>query len=95
MSKFFKALEHAERNNTEQVPRAPVEVVSQRPSVLTRWPEQTKERPPVFTAPPPGAPSLVAEPGQPPAESPRPVFEPPRPSSSRHDSIPSCSTGIW
>jgi len=50
MSKFFKALEHAERDITEQVPRAPVEAMNQRPSVMTRWPEQTKERPPVFSA---------------------------------------------
>ena len=50
MSKFFKTLEHAERDITEQVPRAPVEAVSQRPSLMTRWPEQTKERPPVFSA---------------------------------------------
>ena len=71
MSKFFKALEQAERDNVEQVSQAPVEVVSQRPSVMT---------PPVVTAPPPPrAPSPVDEPPAPPAESPRPVFEAPRP----------------
>jgi capsular exopolysaccharide synthesis family protein len=72
MSKFFKALEQAERDGAEQVPQAPVEAVSQRPSVMTRWPEPPKEEPP-------RAPSPVDEPTTPPAESPRPVFEPPRP----------------
>jgi capsular exopolysaccharide synthesis family protein len=72
MSKFFKALEQAERDGAEQVPQAPVEAVSQRPSVMTRWPEPAKEEPP-------RAPSPVDEPTTPPAESPRPVFEPPRP----------------
>ena len=72
MSKFFKALEQAERDGADQVPQAPVEAVSQRPSVMTRWPEPAREEPP-------RAPSPVDEPTTPPAESPRPVFEPPRP----------------
>jgi protein-tyrosine kinase len=78
MSKFFKALEQAERDGAEQVPDAPVETVRQRPSVLTR-PEPPKEQPAVVTAPPPPAPSPVAEPPEAPVESPRPVFDPPRP----------------
>src|SRR5438105_6054195 len=72
MSKFFKALEQAERDGEEQVSQAPVEAVSQRPSLMTRWPEPAREEPP-------RAPSPVAEPTPPPAKSPRPVFEPPRP----------------
>ena len=79
MSKFFKALEQAERDNVQEAPQAPAEAVSERPSVMTRWPEPAREQPPVFTAPTPRAPTLVAEPPRSSAESTRSVFEAPRP----------------
>lgn len=96
MSKFFKALEQAERDSAQQEsPAAPqaaaeavAETVSERPSVISRWPEPENEQPPVFTPPAPRAvsqvidpprPGPVFEPPRPSVEAPRPVFEAPRP----------------
>ena len=83
MSKFFKALEQAERDNAQQespaAPQATAEAVaeteSERPPVVTRWPEPENEQPPVFTPPVTRTVSQVIDPPRP-----GPVFEPPRPS---------------
>ena len=87
MSKFFKALEQAERDNaqqespaapqatTEAVAEAAAETVSERAPVVTRWPEPEKEQPPVFTPPTPRAVSQVIDPPRP-----GPIFDSPRPS---------------
>jgi len=88
MSKFFKALEQAERDNAQQEsPAAPqataeavAETVSERPPVVTRWPDPEKEQPPVFTPPTPRTVSQVIDPPRPVVDAPGPVFEPPRPS---------------
>jgi protein-tyrosine kinase len=92
MSKFFKALEQAERDSAQQespeAPQAPAEAVaeataetvSERAPVVTRWPEPEKEQPPVFTPPTPRAVSQVIDPPRPVVDAPSPVFEPPRPS---------------
>jgi Mrp family chromosome partitioning ATPase len=76
MSKFFKALDQAERDNTQQespsTPEATAEAaVSERPSLLTRRPEPDKEQPPAFRAPP----------SPPSVEAPRPFVKTPRPSA--------------
>ncbi len=92
MSKFFKALEQAERDNAQQespaapqataeaVAEAAADPVSERPPVISRWPEPEKEQPPVFTPPAPRAVSQVIDPPRPVVDAPGPVFEPPRPS---------------
>ena len=92
MSKFFKALEQAERDNTQPESPAPpqaaaeavaepaAETVSERSPVATRWPEPEKEQPPVFTPPAPRTVHQVIDPPRPAVEAPGPVFEPPRPS---------------
>ena len=96
MSKFFKALEQAERDNAQQespaAPQATAEAVaeteSERPPVVTRWPEPENEQPPVFTPPvtrtvsqviDPPRPGPVFEPPRPSVDTPRSVFEAPRP----------------
>jgi protein-tyrosine kinase len=73
VSKFFKALERAERDNTDEALQAPVEAGEQAP-VVPRWPEPDKERPSVFTPP---APPRTAVP-----EPPRPAVGPVRPAVS-------------
>jgi hypothetical protein len=73
VSKFFKALEQAERDNTDETRQAPMEAGEQAP-VVPRWPEPDKERPSVFTPP---APSRTAVP-----EPPRPAVGPVRPAVS-------------
>jgi len=94
MSKFFKALEQAERDNAQPesspapqatTAEAPAEPVNERPPVISRWPEPESERPPVFTPPTPRAGLQVIDPPRPaedtprpPAEAPRPFTEPPR-----------------
>jgi protein-tyrosine kinase len=90
MSKFFKALERAERDNAEQVARAPVEVVNQRASDLTAAPPPRASPPvagpPATTETPVEAsrsvfelPCPVLDPPRPIPEAPRPVFTPPQP----------------
>ena len=73
MSKFFKALEQAERDNAQREPLiapetegeravAP-EAAAERASVVPQWPEPDKEQAPVFTPPaPPRAPRSVISP---------------------------------
>ena len=92
MSKFFKALEQAERDNAQQESPAPpqataeavaeaaADTVSERSPVISRWPEPEKEQPPVFTPPAPRAVSQAIDPPRPVVDAPGPVFEPPRPS---------------
>jgi protein-tyrosine kinase len=82
MSKFFKALEQAERDNAQRAPLAPAEPVSERASAVPRWPEPGREQPPVFSPPPPRP---TVEPPRAPVESPRlpvgaplPAFDTPR-----------------
>jgi len=95
MSKFFKALEQAERDNAQPesspapqatTAEAPAETATERPQVISRWPDPESERPPVFTPPAPRAghqvidpPRPAADPPRPPVEAPRPFTEPPRP----------------
>jgi protein-tyrosine kinase len=74
MSKFFKALEQAERDSTRREPLISAKAVSERATVVPHWPEPADEQPPVFTPPPPPRsvvePAQVAvEPSQPPVES--------------------------
>ena len=88
MSKFFKALEQAERDNAQpESPAAPqataeavAETVSERPPVVPRWPEPDQEQPPVFTPPVPRAASQVVDAPRPTVDAPGPVLDPPRPS---------------
>lgn len=84
MSKFFKALEQAERDNAQHespsVPQATAEAVAERPPVIARWPEPENEQPPVFTPPPPRPVNQVIDPPRPAVDAPAPVFDPPRPS---------------
>jgi capsular exopolysaccharide synthesis family protein len=85
MSKFFKALEQAERDNAQPespaAPQATAEAVVERPAVIARWPEPDHEQPPVFTPPMPRAASQVVEPPRPVVDAPGPVFDPPRPAA--------------
>jgi len=71
MSKFFKALEQAERENAQREPLiapetegeravAP-EAAGERAPVVPQWPEPAREQPPVFT-PPPRTPRSVMSP---------------------------------
>jgi protein-tyrosine kinase len=76
MSKFFKALEQAGRDNTDETPQAPVEASEQTP-VVPRWPEPDKEQPPVFTPPPPPQRTTAAEPQR------TAVADPPRVETAR------------
>jgi protein-tyrosine kinase len=62
MSKFFKALEQAERDNTQREPLIAPEAPGARASVVPQWPEPADEQPPVFTPPPPRAPRSVMTP---------------------------------
>jgi capsular exopolysaccharide synthesis family protein len=75
MSKFFKALEQAGRDNTDETREAAVEASEQAP-VVPRWPEPDKEQPPVFTPPPQR--TTVAEPQRTAVADP-PRAEPARP----------------
>ena len=85
MSKFFKALEQAGRDNAQQTPEATAEAVSEkRASVIARWPEPAKEQPPVFT-PPPWRPQPAAEPLRSVVDSPRPAVESSRVASALLD----------
>jgi capsular exopolysaccharide synthesis family protein len=81
MSKFFKALEQAERDNAQQesppAPQATAEAVAERPSVIARWPEPDHEQPPVFTPPMPCAASQVIDPPRPVVDAPGPGFDTP------------------
>jgi hypothetical protein len=52
MSKLFKALEQAERDNARREPLISAEAVSERATVVPQWPEPEDEQLPVFTAPP-------------------------------------------
>ena len=62
MSKFFKALEQAERDNVQREPLIAEEAARERVSVVPQWPEPSDEQPPVFPPPPPPrAPRPVAE----------------------------------
>ena len=82
MSKFFKALEQAERDNTQPdapTPEAPdaeaaaeatAETASERPPVIARWPAPDKEHPPVFTPPNPRAGHQLIDPPRPPVDAP-------------------------
>ncbi len=83
MSKFFKALEQAGRDNAQQTPEATAEAVSEK-RVIARWPEPAKEQPPVFT-PPPWRPQPAAEPRRSVVDSPRPPVESPRVASALLD----------
>jgi len=57
MSKFFKALEQAERDNEQRSPLVEPEAEPEAPpegaSVVPQWPDRADEHPPVFTPPPP------------------------------------------
>jgi Mrp family chromosome partitioning ATPase len=64
MSKLFKALEQAERDNARREPLISAEAVSERATVVPQWPEPEDEQLPVFTAPPPRAPRSVMEPAR-------------------------------
>jgi len=82
MSKFFKALEQAERDNEQRTPliepEAP-EAPPERASVVPQWPKTEDEHPPVFTPPPPprasrsvvDPPVATLAPPRAPADSPR------------------------
>jgi len=65
MSKFFKALEQAERDNEQrtpliepEAPEAP-EATPERASAVPQWPDREDEHPPVFT--PPTSPRSVVD----------------------------------
>ena len=63
MSKFFKALEQAERDNEQRTPLIEPEAPAERAAVVPQWPDPADEHPPVFTAPPPPrAPRSVVDP---------------------------------
>jgi capsular exopolysaccharide synthesis family protein len=92
MSKFFKALEQAERDNAQPdapTPEAPAdeaaaeataETESERPPVIARWPAPDKEHPPVFTPPNPRAGHQLIDPPRPPVDAlPRATVETLRP----------------
>ena len=85
MSKFFKALEQAGRDNdnTDETPQtqAPVEASEPAP-VVPRWPEPDKEQPPVFTPPTPQR-TAVAEPPRAAVETARPETPRPAPHSAK------------
>ena len=79
MSKFFKALEQAERDNAQREPLIPAEEASEPASIVPRWPDPADEQPPVFTAPPPPrVPRSVVEPARVTVEASRPAVESPR-----------------
>jgi protein-tyrosine kinase len=73
MSKFFKALEQAERDNAQREPLIAAEAAVERAPVVPQWPEPADERPPVFTPPPPAPRSVMAPPR--PAAAPRSAVE--------------------
>jgi hypothetical protein len=81
MSKFFRALEQAERDNAQREPLVPAAPVSERAPIVPRWPEPANEQPPVFSAPPPRAPRPAVKPARPTVESP-PAVELPRVASA-------------
>jgi protein-tyrosine kinase len=62
MSKFFKALEQAERDNTQREPLIAPEAAGERASVVPQWPEPAHEQPPVFTRPPRAPRSVMTPP---------------------------------
>ena len=75
MSKFFKALEQAERDNARREPLISAETASERATVVPHWPDPADEQPPVFTPPPPRS---VIEPARIAVEPSPPAVEPAR-----------------
>jgi capsular exopolysaccharide synthesis family protein len=73
MSKFFKALEQAERDHAQQEPSSAAPPAAQRTATVPQWPAPADEQPPVFTPPRP-----VPEASRPVREGSRPAPEPSR-----------------